>query len=295
MIEFGGPSIQARGIGRFNGVKFVGEVVPRQATVVAHRRTIPLFGLGLVAALPDGALMALSEHQHQTSPSTAGVPGMVVDPVTGEERVGRFGWKAQEPTLFAFVADAYLNELGITTPVFPHENCPQGNCAILAADPATTNPNDTDTDSIQQISDFLTFTAPPTPPPSGPTNPTLQAGQALFGMIGCVQCHQPTLQAGPSPSPTLNHAVFTPYSDFLLHDMGTLGDGIVQGSAGPTQMRTAPLWGLRFEKTFLHDGRAQAVDQAIRAHRGQGAVASHNYSTLNAAQKAQLLAFLNSL
>ncbi len=296
MVAFGGPSIQAKGIGKFNGVNFVGEVVPPQATVVAHRRTIPLYGLGLVDAIPDSILMALAEHQQETSPSTAGVPGMVVDPATGEERVGRFGWKAQEPTLFSFAADAYLNEMGVTTPVFPIENCPQGNCALLAANPAKTNPNEPDTDSIQQITDFLTFTAPPTPPhPSGPPNPTLQAGQTIFGMIGCASCHQPTWQTGPSPSASLDGVTFAPYSDFLLHDMGSLGDDIVQGSATPTQMRTAPLWGLRFEQTFLHDGRAKTVDQAILAHQGQGTAASHNYSTLTATQKSQLLAFLNSL
>ncbi len=296
MIEFGGPSIQARGIGKFKGVNFVGEVVPRQATIVARRRTVPLYGLGLVDALPDSALMALAEHQHELSPSTAGVPSMVVDEASGLERVGRFGWKAQHATLFTFISDAYLNEMGITNPIFPSENCPQGNCALLAANPAATNPNDTDTDAIEQITDFLSFTAPPTPPLApGPPNPMLQAGQTIFGMIGCASCHQPTWQTGPNPSASLNHVTFAPFSDFLLHDMGSLGDDIVQGSATPTQMRTAPLWGLQFERTFLHDGRAQTVDQAIRAHAGQGAAASHNYMILNATQKAQLLAFLNTL
>jgi CxxC motif-containing protein (DUF1111 family) len=192
------------------------------------------------------------------------------------------------------VADAYLNELGITTPIFPTENAPQGNSALLAANPAKTHPNDLDVDSIQQITNFLTLTAPPVPPP-GPLNPNQRAGQTLFGLIGCAQCHQPALQAGPSSTRAINGAVFAPYSDFLLHDMGPLGDGIVQAPAGPAQMRTAPLWGLQFEKSFLHDGRASTVDQAIRAHAGQGAIAAHNYGTLNATQKAQLVEFLNSI
>jgi CxxC motif-containing protein (DUF1111 family) len=294
MIKFGGPAIQAKGIGRFNGVNFVGEVVPHQATIVAHRRTIPLFGLGMVDAVPDSALLALSAHQHQTSPATAGVVCLVVDEATGLERVGRFGWKNQHATLFSFVADAYLNELGITTPVFPGENAPQGNSALLAANPAKTNPNDLDDDSIQQITNFLTLIAPPAPP-LGRLNPTLQAGEMLFGLIGCTSCHQPTLQAGPSSTRPINGAIFAPYSDFLLHDMGSLGDGIVQAPAGPTQMRTAPLWGLQFEKSYLHDGRASTIDAAIRAHAGQGATAAQNYGTLNATQKAQLLAFLNSI
>jgi CxxC motif-containing protein (DUF1111 family) len=295
MVAFGGPTLQSKGIGKFNGVNFVGEVVPAQATIVVHRRTIPLFGLGLIDAIPDAAILALAEHQASVSPLTAGIPSIATDPVTGESMVGKFGWKAQQPTIFDFVADAYLNELGITTPVYPTENCPQGNCALLAANPALTHPNDTDTDSISQITDFLTFNAPPTPPPGGPPNPTLQAGAAIFTNIGCASCHQPTWQTGPNASPTLNKVTFAPYSDFLLHDMGSLGDGFPQGSATPTQMRTAPLWGLQFEKSFLHDGRATTVSQAIQAHAGQGAAASHNFSTLTASQKTQLLAFLNSL
>lgn len=292
MLALGGPSIQSKGIGRFNGVNFVGEVVPPQATIVAHRRTTALFGLGLVDAVPDAALMALSAYQHQANPRTAGVVSTIGDPVSGQERVGRFGWKAQEPTLAAFAADALVNELGVTTPALPDENAPQGNASLLAANPAKNHPNQPTNLMVLQLADFMTFNAPP--PPAPPTRTSL-AGQALFGLIGCAQCHQPTLQAGPSPSAAINGVVFAPYSDFLLHDMGRLGDGIAQGSASTTQMRTAPLWGLRYEIAFLHDGRAQTLDQAILDHQGQGAAAAHNYSTLNPALKAQLVAFLNSL
>src|SRR5581483_10776875 len=110
-------------------------------------------------------------------------------------RVGRFGWKAQEPTLLAFAGDAYLNELGVTTPLFPTENCPQGNCALLHADPARTDPNETDNDDIEQLADFVTFLAPPPPGPSGASQ---KAGQALFSALGCANCHVPTLQTGPN-------------------------------------------------------------------------------------------------
>ncbi len=175
LIAFGGPALQDRGIGRFNGVNFVGEVVPPQATIVAHRRTVPLFGLGLVDAVPDAALLALAEHEREASPATAGVVSVATDPATGHARVGRFGWKAQEPTLLAFAGDAYLNELGVTTPLFPTENCPQGNCALLHADPAATEPNEPDDDDIQALADFATFLAPP---PPGPVGPNERAGGA---------------------------------------------------------------------------------------------------------------------
>jgi CxxC motif-containing protein (DUF1111 family) len=294
MVAFGGPTLQAQGIGKFNGVNFVGEVVPAQATIVVHRRTIPLFGLGLVDAIPDSAIMALAEHQATVSPLTAGVPSVVTDPLTGESATGKFGWKAQQPTLFDFAADALLNEVGVTTPIYSSENCPQGNCEILAADPARFSPNQPSS-LIQTLTDFMTFNAPPTPPPSGTPNPTVAAGAVIFNKIGCASCHQPTWTTGPNVSSSLSNVTFAPYSDFLLHDMGSLGDGIPQGSAGPTQMRTAPLWGLKFEPSYLHDGRAKTVTQAIQAHAGQGAAASHNFSTLTATQQAQLLAFLNSL
>jgi CxxC motif-containing protein (DUF1111 family) len=292
MIAFGGPQIQDKGIGVFNGVNFVGEVVPPQATIVAKRRTIPLFGLGLVDAVPDSTFIWLAQEELTTSPQTAGHPAVVVDPLTGHNRIGKFGWKAQEPTLFAFAGDASVNELGVTSPLFPNENCPQGNCALLAANPARTHPNDTTNGVLQQLADFMTFTAPP---PRGHMGATETAGSTIFMQIQCYTCHTPVLLTGPSPSPELNNVVFAPFSDFLLHDMGTLGDGIVQGAAGPTQMRTAPLWGLRFEGSFLHDGRAPNVDQAIRAHAGQATASRNMYVGLNATQRAQLLAYLNSL
>jgi CxxC motif-containing protein (DUF1111 family) len=292
MVAFGGPLIQDHGIGRFNGVNFVGEVVPRQATIVAQRRTIPLFGLGLVDSVPDSTFLALAWHEHMANPLTAGRPSPVIDPATGQARVGRFGWKAQQPTLFAFAGDAYVNEMGVTTPLFPNENCPQGNCALLAANPDRNQPNDATNSTIRQFTDFMTLLAPA---PQGPVGPNERAGQAIFSAIGCADCHQPTLQTGPSPIPALDGVTFSPYSDFLLHDMGSLGDGIVQNQAGQREMRTAPLWGLRFEPSYLHDGRAHTPADAILAHDGQGRPTRDRFAALTPTQRSQLLAFLNSL
>lgn len=292
MVAFGGPQLQDRGIGPFGGVNFVGERVPPQATVVAERRTIPMFGLGLVDAVPDAEFAAVVHQEQLHNPLTAGRQNFVVDPATGQSRMGKFGWKAQEPTLLAFTADANVNEMGITSPLFPQENCPQGNCALLAANPARTNPNDLNLVVIQQQTDFTTLLAPP---PRGPVGPAEQVGAALFAAIGCTDCHRPSLATGFSPIPALSGVTFSPYSDFLLHDMGTLGDGIAQNNAGIREMRTAPLWGLRFQHSYLHDGRAHTPEQAILDHDGQAATARNHFNALNATQKAQLLAFLNSL
>lgn len=314
MTEQGGPLIQDHGIGKFNGVNFVGEVVPKSATIVAQRRTTPLFGLGLVDNVPDETLIALADHQQLMDPATAGRVSEVDDP-SATHKVGRFGWKAQHAALFAFAADAYTNEMGVTTPFSPNENCPQGNCALLAANPAANNPNDSDNSSIQKFTDFITLLAPapaiPPPPPPAPGGrgpagrgpggggggvvSPVAAGQSLFMAMGCAKCHQPTLQTGPSSVAALSNVTFAPYSDFLLHDMGKLGDGITQNTAGPQEMRTAPLWGIRLETTFLHDGRAKTIPDAILAHDGQGRAARNNFTRLSPAQVNQLLAFLNSL
>jgi CxxC motif-containing protein (DUF1111 family) len=292
MTEFGGSLIQKQGIGLFNGVNFVGEVVPPGATIVAGRRTTPLFGLGLVGAVPDQTFEQLASLEQQYTPDTAGRVSMVTDQATGEQIVGRFGWKCQQGSLFSFSGDAYLNEMGITTLLFPNENCPQGNCALLQANPALHNPNEGDNDDIAAFTDFMTFLAPP---PSVALTAAAKSGAKTFLSIGCVNCHFPALQTGSSSIAALNSVTFFPYSDFLLHDMGSLGDGIAQGSAGQREMRTAPLWGVRVMTSFLHDGRANSLSKAILAHDGQGKAARNRFANLKSSDQSNLIAFLNSL
>jgi CxxC motif-containing protein (DUF1111 family) len=292
MTDFGGSLIQKQGIGLFNDVTFVGEVVPPEATIVAGRRTTPLFGLGLVGAVPDQTFEQLANLEQQHTPGTAGRVNMVTDQATGQQIVGRFGWKCQQGSLFSFSGDAYLNEMGITTPLFPDENCPQGNCALLAANPDPNNPNDENNDDIAAFTDFMTFLAPP---PSVPLSNAARNGAQTFSAIGCVNCHFPHLQTGPNSIAALNSVTFFPYSDFLLHDMGSLGDGIAQGGAGQREMRTAPLWGVRVMTRFLHDGSATSLSAAILAHDGQGRAARNRFANLRFSDKANLIAFLNSL
>src|SRR5262249_48645836 len=148
--------------------------------------------------------------------------------------------------------------------------CPQGNCALLQANPAPNNPNEPDNDDVAAFTDFMTFLAPP---PTVALTSAAKNGAKTFVTIGCVNCHFPALQTGPSSIAALNSVTFFPYSDFLLHDMGSLGDGIAQGSAGQREMRTAPLWGVRVMTKFLHDGRATSLSAAILAHDGQGKAA----------------------
>jgi len=145
---------------------------------------------------------------------------------------------------------------------------------------------------VGRLADFMTLLAPPE---RGVTTTDVVAGESVFFDIGCSACHLPTIQTGPNGIAALNRVAFHPYSDFLLHDMGSLGDGIAQGQASPREMRTAPLWGLRSAGRLLHDASASTIDQAILRHDGQGRGARDRFAALDADRSAALLAFLRSL
>lgn len=291
LSQFGGSLIQVHGIGAYGDCNYVPEVLPSEATIVAGRRTTPLFGLGLVDATTDATFYALAFAERFNPDGIAGTVSVVTNLVTGRNAVGKFGWKGQNPTLFQFSADAYLNEMGVTSPLFPNESCPQGDCGVLSCNPEP-GLNDEDGEDVQKFADFMTFLAPP---PRGPITTQVGLGQLVFLGAGCAGCHTPMLTTGSNPVAALNKVNYHPYSDFLLHDMGSLGDGITQNNATGKLMRTAPLWGLRRITTYLHDGRAATLDAAIRAHDGQAKKARDRYVALGASQKAWLVAFLNSL
>jgi CxxC motif-containing protein (DUF1111 family) len=291
LTQFDGQLLHSKGIGLFNGVDFVGEVVPPEANVVAQRRTNPLFGLGLVNAVPDQTLMDIAQYEQEFTPETAGRALVLTDVFSGQPVVGRFGWKSQIGTVLTFSGNAFLNEMGITTPFFPHENPPGGDAALLAANPARTNPNDT-TEAVMQLADHTTFLAPP---PQRPFTREAKLGERLFRGVGCANCHLPKMTTGPNEVAALDEVDFFPYSDFLVHDMGSLNDGIAQPPATTQQMRTAPLWGARIRTSFLHDGRARTIRDAILAHDGQGKAARDNFANLDEREKAKVLAFINTL
>lgn len=268
-----------------------GEPIPGDANVVAQRRTTALFGLGLVDATPDSTFVALAAAE---PPAFRGRVNMVFNIAAGQNTVGKFGWKAQVPTLHQFSGDAYLNEMGITNPEFSVEQPPSGNAGLIAACDLVAEPED-DGDDVDAFTDFMLFLAPVAPLAE---NSFAQAGDALFTQIGCDGCHRRNLTSGPSPIAALNNQTYHPFSDFLLHDMGTLGDGIGDnGIATVREMRTAPLWGLRLvkPKNLLHDGRAKSLEEAILAHDGQGANARNSFAALTGTQRAQVVEFLETL
>ena len=288
LTSLGGTLLHDHGIGAVPGFNFAGETVPAQANVIARRRTQPLFGLGLVDATPDSTFRAIAAYEAARTPASAGRAASVTDLGSGLPAVGKFGWKAQVPTLFQFSGDAALNELGITSPQFPNEICPGGNCSLLAFNPLPTV-NDPDGKKVQQFTDFMRFLGPP--PPAHADGP----GAAVFESIGCAACHLPLIVTGASANPAFDRVAYHPYSDFLLHDMGTLGDGIVQADGRPQEMRTAPLWGLSVQGQLLHDARINTMAAAIAAHDGQAAAARLAFAALSDVDRAALLAFLGSL
>jgi len=231
----------------------------------------------------------------------------------GRTRVARFGWKDDIATLRAFSGGAYLNEMGITNPDNPNEltNCALNRTQFGVLLDAADDPEDEIEDDGRADTDrFADFMRALDVPPTLQMNSDANAGQTLFRQIGCNGCHVETIRTASNPSqfvpPTtggvpidnilleviIDDEDFHPFSDFLLHDMGSLGDGITSGAAGPRLMRTAPLWGVRGKSKLLHDGRATTIAEAVGFHDGQGAAARNAFAALTATQQAQIVAFL---
>ncbi|HUO03958.1 MAG TPA: di-heme oxidoredictase family protein [Candidatus Binataceae bacterium] len=278
---------------------------------VSGRTALPLFGGGLVEAVADDTLIQLAQSE---PPSVQGVVKMVTENFLQAPHAGRFGWKDDHAFLRGFAGDAYLNEMGISNPDNPANT---SNCAVGVTQFGITLENSSLEDrpgadgraDIDRFADFMRALAEP---PTIPQGSSASRGMALFSQLNCTGCHAPTLRTSPNPasfvppstggtpiSSAVNKALakrtFHPYSDFLLHDMGSLGDGITSGSAGPTMMRTPPLWGIRAKSVFLHDGRATDIPTAISLHDGQGKAAAQAFRALSASQQADLVNFLDSL
>jgi len=292
LTELGGTLLESQAIN-----PAVLERIPPEANVIAQRQTMPLFGSGLIEAVPDKTIKELA--QRKKADGVLGRPALIQDITTDELRVGRFGWKAQQATLLAFSADAYLNEIGVTNRYFPTDNAPNGNEQLLAEfEPqGLPTPQDqpdsvTGKAGIDRFADFLRYLAPPPPPRA---TGEMQTGLGIFTRLGCAECHVPTLYTGPNKIQALDRKPLTLWSDLLLHDMGSLNDGIAQGDALPNEMKTAPLWGLRHSAPYLHDGRAPTIADAIDGHDGEAAISRDRFDKLSTAQQKQLIDFLNSL
>lgn len=276
---------------------------------VIFRIATSVLGDGLVEAVPDATLLEYAQTDLRTVDGRRrhdfGIHGHAARaPFGGDANrggtgtVSRFGWKAQNESMVKFVGEAYNVELGVSNDLFPGERDEDPHCQFASV------PNDTmhmdDADPLEMISDmeklamFMRFSALPTP---AHDTAAILHGRDLFTEVGCATCHRPTLTTGTSPVAALDHQTFSAYSDFLVHDMGALGDGVSQGSAGPTEFRTAPLAGMGSRRFLLHDGRTTDLVQAIAAHgmRGSEAAAVVNrFNWLSVADQNAVLLFVRS-
>ncbi len=292
--ELGGPVIERRSIEEFFAdCPIEPEVVPPTAEYISHRITTPLFGLGLIEAIPTSEILRNADPFDWNHDGISGRANLVLNPETQRYEVGRFGWKCQVSSLHVFAGDAYLNEMGITSATFPNENLPQGQTFDPIWDPKADPEEVGDPNDIDRFTTFMRLLAPP---PRKAETHQVRRGEETFEQLRCIACHVPLMTTGANAIAALAHKRVPLYSDLLLHDMGSeFNDGIQQGSAGGGEWRTAPLWGVSGRQFFLHDGRATTIDAAIRMHGGEAKQIRQRYITLSADKRAELLAFLNSL
>ncbi len=277
------------------------ELVAFEDDIRTFRISTNTLGAGFIEAIANSTLEAIRNAQ------PASVRGsLIMVPVleaNGQARYGRFGWKNQHASLESFAADAYLNEMGITTPLFPEENTSSGRDVA----PFDTVPDPED-DGVDVVA-FANFMRATKAPPRGPITAEVTAGAQLFSTVGCAACHLASITtARPGTAinggrlivpAALGNKIIHPYSDFLMHDIGT-GDGIPiqptpQFASTASQMRTAPLWALRTRNRLMHDGLSFTKQEAIARHAGQATAVRQAYDALTAAQKAAVLRFLDSL
>ncbi len=277
------------------------ERISTAETVTTFRTSLNVLGDGFVEAIANSTLQNI-----QSSQPSAQRGALLAVPVLeagGALRFGRFGWKNQHASLESFSADAYLNEMGITSPLQPTENTSNGDS--VAAFDTVADPED-DGDDVEVFAEFMRSTkVPPRDAARAATSDAIN-GSNLFDSIGCAVCHIRTITTAPAGT-VINGGAFTvpaalgnkiihPFSDFLLHNVGT-GDGIVQngGQASANLMRTPPLWGVRSRNKLMHDGQTNTFNDAILRHAGQATGARNNYANLSNTNKNRLISFLLSL
>lgn len=250
-------------------------------TRISPRMPPAVMGVGLLEAIPEAAILALEDPEDRDRDGISGRANRVSVAGIEESVLGRFGWKASQPTVARQNAAAFRHDLGVTTPF----------------DPGTP---ELATHELRRVSLYTRLLA--VPARRGGRSPAVLAGKALFMELGCAGCHEPRFTTGAAAFPELAGQTIWPYSDLLLHDMGEeLADGRGDGEADGREWRTAPLWGLGLHetvggvRTLLHDGRARTPEEAILWHGGEAAASRRAYRRLSAERRQAVLVFLESL
>ncbi len=267
-------------------------------TMTSVRMSPAVFGLGLLAAVPDAELIARADPNDRNEDGIRGRVNHVWDAEAGRSVVGRFGLKANQPNLRRQVAGALIGDMGITSTLSLKQNCTAAERACSAAQ-GPVGPEISDQDFTILV-DYMVSLAPPA---RRPGNDVARRGEALFEQFECAACHRPSLTTGPLPGlPQIGGRTIHPYTDLLLHDMGDgLADGRPDFEASGRDWRTAPLWGIGLagtvadHPTYLHDGRARDLNEAILWHGGEAQSARNAFAAATASDREALIAFLNSL
>jgi cytochrome c551/c552 len=280
------------------------EHIPDAENIRALRAALNTLGDGFVEAIDDNTLRAIAQRQIEVSDGR--IHGEAVEvPVLeapGQSRIGRFGWKDQHSSLLSFIGDAYLNEMGVTNRLRPKDVTTIGK---ITPDPEDT-PDNLGLADIDHFAQFIRGTKVPPRDAALATTPASRAGEEIFETIGCATCHVSAIVTAPAGT-SINGGAFTipealgnkiihPYSDFLLHDIGT-GDGIVQNPPADTanKLRTVPLWGLRMHPRHMHDLKSLTLEDAIERHGGEAEQVRDHFRRLSPAEQQALFTFLNSL
>jgi len=272
---------------------------PLEGVLFSPRVAPGIYGDGLLEAVPVATLQRIAAEQAKLG--LHGEVNEVFDVVSGQKAPGRFGWKANSPNLKQQIAEAFIGDLGVTTPLFPEAQCANRQQACRDAPKALSQPEL----SAARLDSIYFYNAHLAPPARrNADDPRTKRGEVLFMNLGCGACHVPSLktEAHPRFPQTLPSQTIAPYTDLLLHDMGEgLADGRPDFRASGRQWRTAPLWGVGLvpvvneHSFYLHDGRARSLEEAVLWHGGEGEAAKNAYAALSKGERDALIAFLRSL
>lgn len=264
--------------------------------MISPRVAPPVHGLGLLEAISDMDILALADETDANGDGISGKPNMVWDVLKQGMEIGRFGWKAEQPTAAQQAADAAHNDMGLTNFFFPNNPCEgQENCEEGLQDE-----NDVDDETINLFAFYSQTLAVPSQ--RNTDQPEVINGRKIFNSINCSSCHVPEFTTGAHEITALVNQKIAPFTDMLLHDMGEgLADNRPTFSANGQEWRTSPLWGIGLTQvvnpkaTFLHDGRAKTIEEAILWHGGEAEASKEQFRKLKKSDREDLLAFLKSL
>jgi CxxC motif-containing protein (DUF1111 family) len=289
LAAHGGPLLQTQVTAALRGLGYGPEAVPAGATAITDIMAPPLFAAGLIEAIPDEEILKRADPHDADGDGISGRAGE-----SAEGAVGRFGWKANFPDVRSFARGAFLDEIGLTSIGAPHEH-PVGPHGVPAGSDAVADP-ELDEALLEQVVAYVRLLAPPAGDSADAAGrDSIRDGARVFQRTGCAACHVPTMTTGDSDVDALRGRTVALHSDLLLHDMGPENASICAPGAAPSEWRTTSLMGLRLRHRFLHDGRAQSIDAAVRAHGGEGARARERYGVLTETERAALFRYLTSL